>query len=651
MTRTSKVPFSVSSAGATAATRYVGGTTTGVPTTGTFVVGDFLIGQDGYFWVCVAGGTPGTWKQSQQNVTDMVRFRASLPLAMRLSTQPAARTALPTVSLSVGSVDGATPTQWKANTSTSATALNPAFTLSGGVYQRAGSASPDYEHVRTTPVPQNPVGHGNAVADFVTDSPAVSIPYMRSYAGAMRVLVDDVEVFRTGVSNRSNTAQAGAASTITLDASASATNGFYVGQWIHLTGGTGQGQYAQITAYVGSTKVATVSPAWPTVPDNTSTFEITPTRIPWSNSYNTSSSVYYFKLDYNGERRPRHYRVETSGLGFRGIYVTSAIDSVYPHPVPDGAPTYWCGDSFGGSTGTDAWYSAIPAIVCDKLGWQLHNMSIGGTGFLNPGTNSLTFADRLTPPLNAWRIFIRGATAGTFTLTQNSLTTSTIAYNETIANIQTAVNTTFGSGNFYVAGESAQSFFLIGRSTNATFAGAMTANFAGLTGGMRDIVQYTGELVPQLPTDGLGNILPFNLVLQGGHNDTTDNNAGYTTTALGNAVTALIDTLESLYPMMTLYVIGNMYLPGGSVPTATTNANTAYASAVASAATKVNGKTPYVDTLTVPWMTGTGYAGSLQANGNSDLTCTTDGIHPTTYGHYLYGTRIADAIIDIAASA
>lgn len=47
--------------GATAATRYVGGTTSGAPVAGTFKVGDFVIADDGHIWVCTVAGTPGTW--------------------------------------------------------------------------------------------------------------------------------------------------------------------------------------------------------------------------------------------------------------------------------------------------------------------------------------------------------------------------------------------------------------------------------------------------------------------------------------------------------------------------------------------------------------------------------------------------------------
>lgn len=49
--------------GATAATRYVGGTTSGSPVSGTFAVGDYVVDQTGKMWVCTAAGTPGTWAQ------------------------------------------------------------------------------------------------------------------------------------------------------------------------------------------------------------------------------------------------------------------------------------------------------------------------------------------------------------------------------------------------------------------------------------------------------------------------------------------------------------------------------------------------------------------------------------------------------------
>lgn len=78
------------------------------------------------------------------------------------------------------------------------------------------------------------------------------------------------------ISIRSNTAQAGAASTITLDASASSVTDFYKNRLIYLTANTGAGQVRRIVAYNGTTKVARVFEPWATTPDNTTTFSILP---------------------------------------------------------------------------------------------------------------------------------------------------------------------------------------------------------------------------------------------------------------------------------------------------------------------------------------------------------------------------------------
>jgi hypothetical protein len=73
----------------------------------------------------------------------------------------------------------------------------------------------------------------------------------------------------------SDTAQAGSTSTtIVLAAGSSATNDVYNGRYIRITGGTGSGQLRVISDYVGATKVATVSAAWTTTPDATSTYTI-----------------------------------------------------------------------------------------------------------------------------------------------------------------------------------------------------------------------------------------------------------------------------------------------------------------------------------------------------------------------------------------
>lgn len=68
------------------------------------------------------------------------------------------------------------------------------------------------------------------------------------------------------------TAEAGAATTITLQASrVLAVDSYLVGHWVVTIGGTGPGQARVITAYVGSTRVATVA-AWSVNPDNTTQY-------------------------------------------------------------------------------------------------------------------------------------------------------------------------------------------------------------------------------------------------------------------------------------------------------------------------------------------------------------------------------------------
>ena len=74
-------------------------------------------------------------------------------------------------------------------------------------------------------------------------------------------------------------AQAGASNTITLNADASSVNDEYIGFRIWIYQGTGIGQTKTITAYNGTTKVATVDTNWSVNPDNTSYYEIMDAEI------------------------------------------------------------------------------------------------------------------------------------------------------------------------------------------------------------------------------------------------------------------------------------------------------------------------------------------------------------------------------------
>ena len=80
------------------------------------------------------------------------------------------------------------------------------------------------------------------------------------------------EVFDTPV--RNGLAQGGGTTTVTLDAGASTTTDKYRHAYVWIIAGTGSNQVRKITAYNGTTKVATVDANWTTIPDTTSQFEV-----------------------------------------------------------------------------------------------------------------------------------------------------------------------------------------------------------------------------------------------------------------------------------------------------------------------------------------------------------------------------------------
>jgi hypothetical protein len=72
----------------------------------------------------------------------------------------------------------------------------------------------------------------------------------------------------------SATAQSGSSNTITLSAGADSLSSFYNEMQIEILSGTGSGQTKTISAYDGSTKIATVDSAWSVIPNSTSVFKV-----------------------------------------------------------------------------------------------------------------------------------------------------------------------------------------------------------------------------------------------------------------------------------------------------------------------------------------------------------------------------------------
>lgn len=87
------------------------------------------------------------------------------------------------------------------------------------------------------------------------------------------------------------TAQAGAAGTITLASGAeSSVDNVYRGWQVYISSGTGSGQTRYITAYVASTRVASVSANWSVNPDNTSVYALMPPNNWRGNSFMSTTA-------------------------------------------------------------------------------------------------------------------------------------------------------------------------------------------------------------------------------------------------------------------------------------------------------------------------------------------------------------------------
>lgn len=218
---------------------------------------------------------------------------------------------------------------------------------------------------------------------------------------------------------RSGTAQGGAATTITLDASASATNSLYVGENIFIRSGTGAGQSNIITAYVGATKVATVGNTWATNPDNTSVFSVIATG---SVSTTVSGTVNANVVQVAGQ----------TASAAAGVTFPSSIAS--PTNITAGtittATNLTNAPTAGDFTATmkTSLNAATPAVtVSDKTGFSLS--SAGNNSVADALLNrdmSLVTDSNSRSPLNAFR-FLRNkwsVATGTLTVTKEDDTTS-----------------------------------------------------------------------------------------------------------------------------------------------------------------------------------------------------------------------------------
>lgn len=146
------------------------------------------------------------------------------------------------------------------------------------------------------------------------------------------------------------TAQAGGAATITLASGASAVDDAYKGMVIRTTDGTGSGQVGVITGYVGSTKVATVLPAWDTEPDATTDYSIDANALyrPVSTGLELATVWGYLHPNSGNSRRRRIFdaaanftlRAPPRGLAEIDFTLTGLLPAAPDDVSSPGVPTH-----------------------------------------------------------------------------------------------------------------------------------------------------------------------------------------------------------------------------------------------------------------------------------------------------------------------
>lgn len=238
----------------------------------------------------------------------------------------------------------------------------------------------------------------NAPASFGTDAKMVATP---SFIG------DDYYAFATG------TATSGGASTLTDTAKSWATN-----QWtnyqIRITGGTGVGQIRTVASNTGT--VITVSAAWTTQPDATSTYSLEGNDDFLYLFGNNATTTWRYQIS-NNSWTSRAARGGAAGAGLSGQWVYEVPDADWnvENTIKNGRYIY----SFRGGSSQNldvydiagnSWTTSIPpALSSGELngsGWKYSYSN--GQIYVLPGSGGTTGGSRVMKfdiPKNQWEPF------------------------------------------------------------------------------------------------------------------------------------------------------------------------------------------------------------------------------------------------------
>ena len=128
---------------------------------------------------------------------------------------------------------------------------------------------------------------------------------------------------------------------------------------------------------------------------------------------------------------------------------------------------------------------------------------------------------------------------------------------------------------------------------------------------------------------------PDVIVEMGGGNDASWNPSQ---AAIQPMIETWLSTVLSARPETIIFMTGPVIAANGGT------SHSAIHAAKQAAAAKFPRNVAFVDTLTDPWVSGTGRAGATTGDGNRDWIAGTDGAHPTAEGHRYLAGRVARGV-------
>jgi lysophospholipase L1-like esterase len=534
---------------------------------------------------------------------------------------------------------------------TGSSAVNPAFTFSGAAKSsitQFGPALPRSNMVSAALASADTYSPGTLYTTFYHTGTTLDI-IQYGFADPVIVYINDAFSARYGLALVSGTAQGGAAASVTLASTSSTISGYYNEYYVRIAGGTGVlNEVKQVTAYDGTTFIATVDSPWTTPPDATTQYVIQEGTQPFVVDGQDGLVRYlHFKWNVSGQRK---ITIE-QGI-FAGVLSDGTIAAA---PTVATTPLLAIGDSFVEGDAAPANVQNLIDFFAASMNWLPTNLGQGGSGFVNPAPARLNFQDQIAPPAEAWRVLLT-ATGGNYTISVTvggtTVTTAPLAANSTQAAIQSALNALSNvksaGGSFNVArGDLSTPLIIVGHAiTGAT----LSVDGTALTGGTISVLgAYMGDVAENLPTDSSGNALPFYLLVCGSGNDTPSSDAQVKAAAtyVAQQITTRFPTAMAIF----VGVLGDCGATSNLIGSADVSRNAALA-AGAALLPMINGKVPFIDTYAAgvgmpKIINGLGTVANPTPGTNSNLKSVTLPGHPTGAGAQFLANWLATQVKSI----